>query len=330
MFAAFTEIVRKEIANPKQFQAYREDSAIRRATAERAAVGNFVISIGDLCGLTSKQLTQLTELGTKLYRQGRFGNGMLAGDRIPQGISEADLEGILKPSQLAFFRKRSSSALSRRTEFRREERRQELTSALRNIAEAKIDLLDSEFSISETQRKRLQLLSKRVLTGVIGKRLEAEKDFAAFSANPNSEPDMEMIQTARMTHSQLFESMADTWEKSVASTLDAKQRELFEEASQKRRTLAWQTMHSQLFFRMADQIKLTGRQQDSIRKLVLAKVKPPRRVKSLESIDMMRAFKPMLDIPDESFEAILNDDQLKRFTAQQEQLRQLFERLEKE
>lgn len=328
MFAAVSEITRKEVPDAGQFRAYREDAAIRRATAERAAVGSLVIAINDVCGLTGRQLEQLKELGTELYRQGRFGNGTPVGDRIPQGIVEDDLKGILQPSQLAFFRDRDqSTAISRRTEFDPDKRREELTIALRRIADAKIGLLDSELGLSESQRRRLTLLSRRVLSEVIGARLEAEKEFAALGSNLTTPRGIEVVQMIRMTHGQLFESFSDTWSKAVSTTLNDTQRDQFKETRQERQDLAWETMHSQLFFRMADQMRLTGKQQNALRELVLSRVKQPTETGS-GPIHMMQSFKPMLSIAEKSYRAILNDDQWVHFAAQLEVLRRQLEQME--
>lgn len=332
-FETFCSVAKEKITDEGAYKAYMEDVSIRRKTARGAAVGSFVAAMNDVCGLTSSQFGKVQQRGEELFHKGRFDYGFFQMAGVPEVIKVDDLKDILTPVQIEAFENRGASANLAPTEFDAHDSRERIMAALRRVAACRIHRLHSEVKLQPGQRRKLELLSKKVVSDTTTLCLEAEQAYAEYikllQNGGEATPDEEKMRLARMSHGQLFDSSTSTWRNFVRSTLNAEQLKQMEAADELWQKLAWDTMQNQLFFRMSDQLRLTGKQQNQLRALITPRIKRPSVVRNEPDV-LMTAFKPMLDIPDADYKKILGDDAWGQFSNELGQLRQGLERMEKE
>lgn len=335
MMDAIAAAARTVVTDKDRLAMYLEDVQVRREFSIRTNATAFLATLDNLVGLTSAQMADVSRVARKLSADGKLGdatNVMLG--QAGLSIKSEELAGVLTKQQLKHYERfnayRPMAFLGNfgKQEQSEDDRRAELADTLRAVASMKIDQLEAELKLSASQRRRLELVSKKVVAETLEQRLKAEARYREWArgiqgGNAGNEIDPQTVDTVQASPVHLFEA-DESWDRFVRSTLSDDQNQAWQKSTGSRMERGQRVVGLLLVTAFKRELTLNGRQIKALHNL-LSKHVGPRRSATFNPITGMQSFAAIVDIPENDYVAAIGRDNWQKFEPILAQLRQQIE-----
>ena len=235
------QAIKNTLDDRQKFRRYKDELEKRRQAQREAVAKSFVLRVDDWVGLPSDQWAAVESLGGRLYDESivndPFSLIYLLELEAKDHVGKYDLASVLSEQQFVCYRERVNlepawfTAQSVR-ETSREEREEQLTKMLYHVGHTRIDLLDAELQLSDSQRAKLEVALKGYAAPLVEKKLDAEYEYRewldAIDQGVVLTITTEEVQDLAKDYAgSLFYLEHPTWAQHVEKVLSEQQREVW-------------------------------------------------------------------------------------------------------
>lgn len=209
---AIARLAKENVPDPPLLTKYLEDLETRRLFADSMAMQSYVYYVDSLAGLNSNQWEAVRKAGLRLYRQGDLDLNQLRNrDGVPKPDHQ-ELSKILTKTQLGYLRRFARI-------WRGQQTADEYTKAFRVVADIKVQQLDAEVQLTQSQRKKLDFVARNTIV-------------------PAAVERMMTMRNQYLSSRVAFRFADERWSGFVRSTLSQRQAEIWQRFTDRRREAA--------------------------------------------------------------------------------------------
>ena len=245
-----------------------------REFAEEMAMQTYVYYVDSFVGLTSSQWEAVRKTGATLYRQGNLDLiNLRHRDRKLPDPELAQLQRILTDAQLTSLKNFAPF-------WRGGDSAEDLTAALRQVAEMRIQQLDAEVQLSQVQKRSLVFVAKKtIVPNAVERRINAKKNLERFTEAMNRPDALDPAEKERLLSKEfVFEAMNmstaripflfadERWQNFVNSNLNDTQAKKWKQFTNRRREAGIDLQAYDLARRISG-VNLTAPQQIAVHEI---------------------------------------------------------------
>ncbi|MFK7822159.1 MAG: hypothetical protein AB8G99_25915, partial [Planctomycetaceae bacterium] len=334
---AIVNAVRAIAGDNARASAYADDLRLRHDFQRSATVVSFIELIDSWVGLSPQQMQRMTVVVEELYKRGHlsFSPAMSMQDFGPKE-KLAPILKLLTEQQRVYFNKFGNEDPSGRFALSEEleedgAKQAALKVQLQSVAAMKIECLRIRLGLTPRQVRRLQLVSKKVVSTSLRLRTDTKRAYMKSATDRADgrpvalDQNRMAIMTAHPVH--LFETQTD-WDKFVVAALTDDQKLLQAESVKATVERKRDVLGYMLVMAFQRELKLSGKQMHATHKLISPGFGAVRSV-AMNGVNMMDNFASLLDISDEKYVEAMGADNWAVFEPQLQQLRMQLERMKK-
>ena len=335
------------IVDKKLLEAFKADVKSRQKWYRRVGVDSMLGVLNVSFATTSAQEKQIEKVLSENYNDQwvMMATAFSVGDMssaVLQILPEEEILELMTDRQKVAWKKQRANSSSpfgmvvglggdAADEQQQEKQRQQLREKFRQAIGLKIDCLDREYSLSDRQKKKLQLVGKGSMEKALVARQEALDKYQQMmvQAQANADGnfadfafDMELMIDMSMPASTLLETKSD-WLKFVRGTLNDGQRAKYDESERNRKTRTNKALMGGIVAAMSTEISVDAKQLTQLHELMVNNSPAVERF----SYDIYFSF---FSIPEAKFKEILSEEQWATFQPQWAAMQQQLEMMEKQ